>query len=254
MMKRERVQFVSDGNRLIGDLYLPREKAPCVVFCHGLASNKDSGKWPVMARALYEQGLACLAFNFRGCGQGDEWSEGDFADATLSARIRDYQAALDFLATTDKVDMEKIGAVGSSLGSCVVVAAGDPRPTAYVVLATPLQIRATPAMLAALKEKGYFEYPGADDPRMSRISLALIEDMQRYDLAASIKKITRPVLIIHGSHDNIPVADAEELYAQANPPKRLEIIEGGSHAFTDNPEHLQRVVDLSQAWLVKYLE
>jgi len=59
-----------------------------------------------------------------------------------------------------------------------------------------------------------------------------------------------PVLFVHGTRDAIVgVEHSRRLYAAASEPKRLEIIEGGSHAealFRDDPKRFLRVVS---AWL-----
>jgi len=244
----ERVEFSSESYRLIGDLHWPCKNAPCILLCHGAVSNKDSEKWLTAACSLEDAGFAALRFNFRGCGRGDEWSEGDFQDTTLTTRIRDYKAALDFLA--GKVN--RLGVIGSSFGGCTIIAANDPRPRAYVALATPCKFEATPIMLKSFQEKGYYEYPEAEEPRMSKIRQTLYDDFEQYDMAEAVTKIKHPLLIIHGSKDAIPVSDARKLYENANQPKRLEIIEGGSHIFVDTG-HLGKVIDLCIEWFKKYL-
>lgn len=248
----ERVEFRSEGYRLIGNLHCPYENAPCVLLCHGIASSKDSEKWLTFACNLEDEGYAALRFNFRGCGWGDEWSEGDFQDTTLTSRIKDYKAALDFLMSTGRVDTNRLGVIGSSFGGCTIIAANDPRPKSYVALATPYRFGATPVMLKSFQEKGYYENPGAKEPRMSRIKETLYDDFEQYDMADAVKKIKHPLLIIHGSKDAIPLGDARRLYENANEPKRLEIIEGGSHIFVDTG-HLGKVIDLSIGWFKKYL-
>jgi dipeptidyl aminopeptidase/acylaminoacyl peptidase len=248
----ERVEFRSEGYKLIGNLHCPFENAPCVLLCHGLASNKDSEKWLTSACNLEDEGFAALRFNFRGCGWGGEWSEGDFQDTTLTARIKDYKAALDFLVGTGRVDTSRLGVIGSSLGGCTIIAANDPRPRTYAALATPYEFVTTPVVLKSLQEKGYYENLKAGEPRTSRIKKTLYDDLKLYDMGEAVRKIRHPLLIIHGSEDAIPVSDARRLYENANEPKRLEIIEGGSHTFVDTG-HLGKVIDLSIEWFKKYL-
>ncbi|MFC1864661.1 alpha/beta hydrolase [Chloroflexota bacterium] len=248
----ERVEFRSEGYKLIGNLNCPYEKAPCVLLCHGIASSKDSEKWLTFAHNLEDEGYAALRFNFRGCGWGDEWSEGDFQDTTLTNRVKDYKAALDFLVSTGKVDASRLGVIGSSFGGLTIIAANDPRPKTYVALATPYKLGTSPVMLESFREKGYYEYPGAEEPRMSRIKETLYDDLESYDMAEAIKKIKHPLLIIHGSKDAIPVSDARILYENANEPKKLEVIEGGSHIFVDTG-HLGKVIDLSIGWFKRHL-
>lgn len=252
MAASEQVEFHSDRCGLVGNLQYPHPGAPCVVLCHGLVSSKDSEKWQTFARRLGEEGLASLRFNFRGCGWGDEWSDGSFEDTTLSGRMEDYRAALDFLVGTGKVNIEAIGAVGSSFGGCAIIAAADPRPKACVVMATPYKMRPSPEMLKSFQERGYYQNPRAPQPEMSRIKKSLYNDLEHYDLSESIKKVKAPILIVHGDKDSIPVNVAYLLYQNANEPKKLEIVPGGSHTFVDS-SHLDTVIQLSIDWFKQYL-
>lgn len=250
----EKVSFYSEGYKLIGNLHLPPHKdSPCIVSCHGLASSKDSEKWLTFTCIAEDAGYAAFRFNFRGCGWGDEWSEGNAEDTTLSNRINDYKAALNFLEKTGKVDFSRLGVIGSSLGSCTIIAADDPRPRTYVAMATPYRIgEPTSEVLKSFKEKGYYENPEVEEPRMSRIKRDLYDDFKRYDMGEAINKIRYPILIIHGSKDQISVSDARILYEKANQPKRLEIIEGGSHQFVDTG-HLGIITELAIEWFKEYL-
>jgi dipeptidyl aminopeptidase/acylaminoacyl peptidase len=250
----EKVSFNSEGYKLIGNLHLPLgKKAPCIVSCHGFASSKDSEKWLTFACIAEDAGYAAFRFNFRGCGWGDEWSEGNAEDTTLSNRVKDYRAALDFLENTGKIDLNRLGVIGSSLGGCTIIAANDYRPKVYVALATPYKFpQTTHEMLKSFKEKGYYENPEIEEPRMSRIKQELFDDFKRYDMGVAIKKIKCPILIIHGSKDQIPVSDAYTLYEKANEPKGIEIIEGGSHRFVDTG-HLGIITELAIEWFKKYL-
>jgi fermentation-respiration switch protein FrsA (DUF1100 family) len=183
--------------------------------------------------------MAYLRFSYRGCGEGEEKSEGDFDDTTLSSRILDYRAAIDFVRETD-IDSRRLGVIGSSFGGMVAVAA-DERVRAMVLLATPYSIPAG---------------PGGDYIQLGSgrwLKRAFFDDLRRYDIGRAVERIHCPILIIQGSKDDVvPMADAYEIYRQANQPKQIEIIEGGSHSF-DSPEHLERVINLSLDWFKKYL-
>jgi dipeptidyl aminopeptidase/acylaminoacyl peptidase len=251
-MTSEAVEFYSEGYKLIGNLHCPYEGAPGVVLCHGLVSGKDSEKWLAFAVAFEEEGYAVLRFNFMGCGWGNEWSEGDFQDTTLTGRINDLRAALDFLESGDKVDSSRIGVIGSSFGGCIIIAANDSRPKAYVAMATPSRFGPSREMMESFAQKGYYENPQAAQSKMSRIKETLYHDFASYDLGEAASKIRQPLLIIHGGMDNIPVSDAYQLHEKANEPKRLVIIEGGSHTFVDSG-HLNAIIDLSIGWFKEHL-
>ncbi len=227
----EAVMFRSEDELIFGNLHLPRENSPCVVTLHGLESSKDSNKWLTIASRLYDEGIACLRFNFRGCGEGPERSEGRFEDVTLTGRIKDYKAALQFLQDTNKVNMHRLGVIGSSFGGMVAVAAQVKRISAVVALSTPYKIE--PHSLVGLEKRFY-------------------EDLRKHDLLEATRSAP-PTLILHGSSDEVVSFEhSQKLYEVTPEPKRLEIIEGADHVFS-NSGHLDRVIDLSLDWFKKHL-
>ena len=240
----ELIAFYSEPEhqRIVGNLHLPYEKAPCIITLHGLESSKDSGKWPVIAARLYDAGYACLRFNFRGCSGGAEKSEGEFEDVSLTGRIRDYKGALQYLKETDRVDMRRLGVIGSSFGGLVAIAAQDKRIKAMVILSTPY------TMLQPQKEAdGYYELPSG-----RRIKQGFFEDLRTYDVLQAIRSAP-PILILHGSSDEVvPLEHARRLYEAAPEPKRLEIVGGADHVFSRR-DHLSNVIELSLEWFKTYL-
>ena len=245
-MKTSLVTFYSEGKKIYGNLHLPNIKnPPCVIALHGLESSKDSGKWPIFALKLCEAGFACLRFSFRGCGEGEEKSEGDFEDTSLTGRIKDYEEALNFLRDTGLVDMGRLGVVGSSFGGMVAIAS-EKRVKATVVLSTPCIIY-KPVNLQPKIEENYWVLPSG-----RRLKKDFFEDLKKYDLLKAVKNVS-PILIIHGSMDKlVPVEHAYMLYRSAKEPKKLEIVEGGDHTFS-NPKNLDRVISLTIEWFKKYL-
>jgi dipeptidyl aminopeptidase/acylaminoacyl peptidase len=229
---------------MFGNLHLPRKGVPVVLLSHGLESDKDGSKWLMLSERLYEAGWASLRFSYRGCGEREEKSDGDFEDTTLTGRISDYRAALDFLQQ-QTVDVSRIGVIGSSLGGMVALAARDERVKAMVTLATP-------ATLHFPAEAGW----NKDHVELSsgrRLKPAFFEDVGRYDASRDINQIRCPVLIVQGTADElVRVEHARRLWQAANQPKRLEIIEGANHGF-DEPAHREEVVMLSLDWFKQYL-
>ncbi len=242
------VTFYCEGQKLYGNLAEPSLEAPCILMSHGFEASKDGTKWSFLAPKLNERGFATFRFSYRGCGYGDEKSEGEFEDTTLTGRIKDYRAALDRLADT-RIDHGRIGVIGSSFGGEVPIAADDPRVKAMVLLATPSRSEVpSEAQMADYKRQGYFELPSG-----RRLKPSYFEDVSRYELCQAIAGVGTPVLIIHGGDDElVPVEQAHELYEHAGEPKRLEIIEGGGHALRDT-EHMDRILELAREWFSKHL-
>jgi dipeptidyl aminopeptidase/acylaminoacyl peptidase len=236
------VTFNSNGRRIYGNLHLPYEGAPCIITLHGLESSKDSRKWLSVAKKLYDEGFACLRFNFQGCGEGLERSEGEFEDTSLTQRIRDYRSAIDFLWSVGKVDIGRIGVIGSSFGGMVAIAAQEKRVKAIVTLATPYKI----TYHQAQKLENFYMLPSG-----RRIKRSFYEDLEKYDILKAIKH-TPPILILHGSLDElVPVEHAYKLH-EAAPHSKLEVIEGADHTFSKE-EHLNKAIKLSLEWFKKHL-
>lgn len=242
-MSDQRVTFSVNQMIIHGNFLMPRRGLPCIVLCHGLEGYKDSHKWSVFANRFAEAGFATLRFNFRGCGDGSDKSDGDFEDSTLTSRIEDFQAALDFVSSQE-IDTKRIGAVGSSLGGAVVVAAADLRVQAMVLLATPAALR-----LDERQAVGDF----VELPSGRKLRRGYSEDAEQYDLPAALNTQSGPVLVIHGGRDQlVPLSDAQTLYENATGPKKLTFIPGGSHSFED-PVSRQHVVSITIRWMQDHL-
>jgi dipeptidyl aminopeptidase/acylaminoacyl peptidase len=238
------VRFYSEGQAIVGNLGLPHKGAPGIIMSHGFESSKDGKKWLALAPQFYKAGVAYLRFTYRGCGKDQERSEGQFEDTTLSGRIKDYTTAINFSENTE-MDTKRLGVIGSSFGGMVALAAQDSRIKAMVTLATPARFQ-MPAREQLDEE--FFELPWG-----SRLRTGFFRDVQQYDMCHIIGKINCPVLIIHGSADEIvPVKDAYDFYNSAKEPKRLVIIEGGSHALNE-PKHLEQITGLTLNWFKQYL-
>ena len=242
------VDIYSQGQKMSADFCIPREGAPCILMSHGLESSKDGNKWLVLAPRLHDAGFASLRFSYRGCGEGTDKSEGEFEDTTLTGRIADYRAAIDFLQK-ENIDTTRLGVIGSSFGGMIALAAGAERVKAMVTMATPTHIPTQDGeRLAGTAETDYIELASG-----RRLKAGFYIDTLRYNIEDEIRKIHCPLLVMHGALDEVvPVADAHTIYSRASEPKQLEIMDGANHSFHD-PVHLDRVIGLSLEWFKTYL-
>ena len=238
----------NQGQKILGNFYLPYEGAPCIVMSHGFESSKDGNKWPVLSARFYDAGFASLRFSYSGCGEGEEKSEGEFEDTTLTGRVLDYRVVVDFIHQT-KIDRMRLGVIGSSFGGMAALAARDDRIKAMVTLATPSSFPSpSQEELGHIRRKGYFELESG-----RRLRVDFYDDLCQYNICDEVKKICCPLFIIHGSLDEVvPTEHAYKLYSHANEPKRLEVIEGANHTF-DKPGNLEKVINLSIEWFKTYL-
>lgn len=151
-VERRPVTIWSDGTKMAGDLYLPKDrkpadKLPAVVFISGTGGTKK-GSPARMAPMLVNSGYVFLAFDYRGWGESDSrlmmlepmpepdekgevsvkarairWQM-DFAD-----QCADIRAAISFVEGEPAVDASRIGVIGTSYGGGLAtwIAANDPR-------------------------------------------------------------------------------------------------------------------------------
>jgi len=134
-MRMEKVTFISEAQKISGILHLPEKENPsCVIASHGLLSSKDSEKYIALGERISREGMAMLRFDFRGMGE----SEGGEEDNTISKKIADLSAAVDFIKSYPGLG-EGIGLIGSSLGGFVslIKASTDKRVKATAIWATP---------------------------------------------------------------------------------------------------------------------
>jgi len=237
-----RVTFKSENYTLVGNLHIPYSGAPCIITLHGLDSHKDGGKWPIVAEELYKAGFACLRFNFRGCGVGEDKSEGEFEKTTLTSRIRDLKAALNYLIRrlNVEIDIKRLGVFASSFGSMVAVISKHAF-RAMVLLATPRRI---PEIQI---NSDYITLPSG-----RKLHKNFFNDVKKYDLINYIKN-NPPTLFVHGENDGIiPPTHSIDLYNAAQPPKELVIVKGADHIFS-NRKHLMHIIDLGIKWFKKYI-
>ncbi len=236
-MRTEKVSFQSEGCRISGVLHLPKGKnPPCVIASHGLLSSKESEKYVALAERMSREGMAMLRFDFRGVGE----SEGGEEDNTVSKKIADLGAAVDFIRS-DPGLRESVGLIGSSLGGFVslIKASLDKGVKATVVWATPHH-------LDDLKSK-------ERDASTPLPPDAFFEDLSRHRLLPLLNKVSR-CMVIHGEKDElVPVEQAWEIFYHLAEPKEICVIEEGDHRLTD-PGHRRRAVELSVGWFKKYLQ
>ncbi|MGC0366454.1 cephalosporin-C deacetylase-like acetyl esterase [Rhodococcus sp. 27YEA15] len=131
-MRREDVEFSSDGVTVRGWLYRPDtdEDVPAVVLAGGWCYVREL-VMPYYAEAFVNAGMAALVFDYRNLGVSDGAPR---QHLDPKQQIRDYQNALSFLERTDGIDNDRLGAWGISYsgGHVMILAATDPRVKAIV--------------------------------------------------------------------------------------------------------------------------
>jgi alpha-beta hydrolase superfamily lysophospholipase len=252
MSVEHRVSFPNKrGQKLIGIVHnaAAREAHAAVILCHGMESSKESEKIVTLSQQLADRGILALRFDFAGSGE----SEGKFEEMTYSGEVEDLRATYEFVM---KYRPKKIGLFGSSMGGTVALlfAAQEKSVAALVTIAAPVHPErfserlSTPEETRQWRAQGFIEYHGR------RLNVSLLQDLEVLDVPKAARKISCPVLVIHGDKDDIvPVEDGRELFAELAAPKQLCIIAGSGHRLTE-PAHLQKALAESIDWLTSQLQ
>ena len=187
-------------------LWLPQADAhaPVLLYLHGARWDVRAGA-PRMRR-MHELGYAVLGIDYRGFGQ----SSPALPSETLAHE--DALAAWHWLAAAHPGVSRYI--YGHSLGSAIGV-----RLAAAVPDAAGLIIESGFRSLGDVVDRSSWGWL----PISSLIT-------QRFDSSSYIGRVRAPILVVHGSSDQLIPADlGRALYELAPEPKRWVLVDGGSH-------------------------
>jgi len=258
-MKEERVCFENKGQKIVGILHKPDSiNSPAIIMCHGFSGNKNEehDMFVHAAKKFCESDFTVLRFDFRGLGE----SEGDFVDMTISEEVSDLKKAIDFIS---EQGYNNIGVLGLSLGASVSVL-GWNKKIKTLVLWSPANPNEKTFIKAfgketfkEIEEKGFsdlkFNKNGWRTQTSFKVGRKFLEDVKKTNIINSIKSVKCSILVIQGTEDEVlDPKDSEEIYIKANKPKEIKLIENANHTF-DNPEHENKVIQLSLNWFKKWL-
>jgi fermentation-respiration switch protein FrsA (DUF1100 family) len=207
----ERVALETPAGRVDALYMAPRVppsrgyKAPAVLFAHGNAELIDD--FPEWFEVVRPPELAVLLVEYPGYG----WSEGEPSAASARDTL---ELAYDWLVARPELDPARIVGYGRSLGGgalCTLV--GRKRFAALVLSSTFTSLRPLARSMFA--------------PPM------LLEDP--FDNLAAVKRFEGPVLVLHGTSDEvIPYPHGEEL-AAASPRAKLLSYRAGHNDCPPDP-------------------
>jgi pimeloyl-ACP methyl ester carboxylesterase len=216
------------GAKLSGRLFRGRSRAT-IVLLHGYGGNQDE-MLPVADR-LHDAGYTVFTYDQRGSGRSG-------GEVTFGAREQDdLIGVVDYLASHPDVDDEKLGALGFSMGGAttLLTAAREPRIKAVVADSTWSEARRW------LKPTVGAVFTRPRD-RFNALSLKIAEQRAGFDLddlrpVEVIGGISpRPVMLIHGTADDVVVPSESELnFGAAKEPKELVLVPGARHGDTVAP-------------------
>jgi dipeptidyl aminopeptidase/acylaminoacyl peptidase len=232
----ERLEVPFEGTTMVATLRRPRDtgRAPLVLLLPGLDSAKEEFfNWE---QEFLERGMAALSLD--GPGQGE---------TGYTTHIRpDYEvavtAALDHLAGRGDLDLDRVGAVGVSLGGYYAprAAAFEPRVRAAVAIGGPYNFGDCWRGLPQLTRETFLHHSGAADEAAGERAAGAL------DLGPVLPRLRQPLLVIFGKLDRlIPYQQAERVAAEA-PAGELAMYPDGNHVCNNLPD---RARPLAADWI-----
>lgn len=240
-ISRKQVVIWSDGTRMAGDIYTPKNaakdaKLPAIVFVHGTGGVKKM-PWSIkLAVESARRGYAFLNFDYRGWGESESRLmtlekipepdvEGNVSVKARAIRwqmdfgdqVTDIRNAIGFIAGEPNVDFKRIGVFGTSYGGGLAtwIAAKDPRIKCAVAQVPGMGGGRSAAYyrhaytLMARQARGDVEpvpfKTGAPGGTMAAYRHMRYNPSKNvvYDVFQAVEKITTPLMIIDAGKEEL---------------------------------------------------
>ena len=193
----------SSGRVTIEVFHLPCSASKRIlIYFHGNGGN-IAQRLPDLIR-LHKNGIAVFGVGYRGYGR----SSGRPSEKGI---YRDGEAALQYVRDSLGYREEDIFLLGRSIGSTVAINTARKRSLAGIILITPLS-------------------SGNDHARAHGLGWLTFLSGNCFDNIGKVPKMVAPVLVIHGTKDEVvPYRLGKKLYDVLPVKKRMVTIRGGDH-------------------------
>lgn len=250
-MKKQKITFQNpQGISLSGLLEAPDAPSAYALFAHCFTCGKDIKAAARISKALVDNNVAVLRFDFTGLGGSD----GDFSNSNFSSNVADLVAAADFLRTTHQAPSILIG---HSLGGAAVISAAKHIPEAKGVVTIGAPAEAAHVMkqfrrdVDAIRDIGEFKVTLAG--REFTIKKQFLDDIESQQQDQNIANLQRALLIFHSPVDNVvSIEQAQKIYLKAKHPKSFISLDSADHLLT-NSKDASYVASCITAWSSRYL-
>ncbi|MDQ3283369.1 MAG: alpha/beta fold hydrolase [Acidobacteriota bacterium] len=229
-----------EGLPIRGDLDVPERARALVVVVHGFKGFKDWGFFPWLTQRFTQHRLAVCRFNMSRSGIGEDPESFDrldlFEDDTYSTQLADLRKVVAHA----QLQMPGIPTIlfGHSRGGGVALLGAQDVPRLRGVVAwSPISRcdRWDEAMKAEWRTRGFQEVVNARTKQVMRMSTKMLDDYEtnakRLDIIAAVKKLTVPLLVVHGARDESVPLEEGRLIASSVDDASLLVIDRASHTF-----------------------
>lgn len=242
----------SQGVELAARLELPAGTPNAyALFAHCFTCSKDLKPIVRISRYLAGTGIAVLRFDFTGLGESD----GEFSQTNFSSNLDDLVAAARFLE--QEYDTPRL-LIGHSLGGAAVLAVAERLPEVRAV--ATISALSDTAHLTSTLMRSAPELADVDEATISlggqtvRLSRQLLDDLDSYVMEGHIRRLGRPLLILHSPDDEIVgIEHGYRIFELASEPKSFVSLDRSDHLLLGNRSDADFVAALLATWASRYL-
>ena len=238
-MKSRKLFFDGAGGaQLAARLDSPVDGKPLAyaLFAHCFTCNKNLRAVGNISRALTQQGVAVLRFDFTGLGE----SEGDFADTNFSSNVEDLQAAAEFMRREWQAPQLL---VGHSLGGAAVLQAASRIPSVKAV--ATIGAPCNPVHVKHILQSSIEEIEAEGVARVSiagrpfTIKKQFLDDLSDVAMKEVIRDTRASINVLHAPlDDTVGIDQAGEIFMAARHPKSFVSLDKADHLLSREEDSL----------------
>lgn len=213
------------------------------VLCSGYLDSKDYKHLAGLAEMLCEEGYVVVRFDATGIWESD----GDISDYSTTQYLEDIGNVIDHMLEENHYNHILLG--GHSRGGMVSIihAAKDKRISLVLGIMPATKNIMTAEKRAQWKSDGFRiserDLPEKPDENIGfKVPFSHVEDREKYDTVESVKMINVPIIMIAGELDDVVLPkDVEDIFDNANEPKKFILIPGIDHDYRHNDSEIDFV-------------
>ncbi len=233
-MKAETFSCERNGLVISGLAYLPEEDhLPIAIVSHGFMSNYSTTKG--YAEWLSGHGYAAFCFDFNGGGPMCK-SDKDTTRMSVETEYEDLLAVINYAKGLERTDEARVTLMGCSQGGYVsaMTAARHPDEVEklilfYPALCIPDDARSGSMLMAKFDPDNIPDLIHCGPMKLGRCYPEAVLNVHFEEMIAPYEG---PVLIVHGTQDDIVNPEYAKKAAQIYRNARLHLIEGAGHGFS----------------------
>lgn len=216
---------------ITADANYKQEKRPLLVIAHGF--NNTLENYVDYAEELARQGYLVYRFDFYGGSRASKSGGTDMLNMSVLTEKADLEAVVEQLSKEKFVQGDQVTLIGASQGGVVAAlyAAEHADRINKLALVFPAfvlfdDVEATYASLGVKSPK---DLPDVITHRNAQLGSIYLKDAMSVDIQQEMKKVTAPVMLIHGTLDDVVPYSYSLEALKVFPNSQLVTVEGGGH-------------------------